>query len=88
MLTGLQEIRGAKYFFSAGGAMQTGWQKIDNQWYFFHGKDEGRMATGWVKGGNTWYYLRNNGTMVSNGWYAVDGVWYYFGSTGAMKLGK
>lgn len=42
------------------GAMKTGWQFIDNQWYFFY--DNGVMASnGWVWIGDKCYMFRDNG---------------------------
>ena len=80
MLTGLQEIRDAKYFFSAGGAMQTGWQKVGNDWYYFEAG--GAAACGkWI--GN--YYLTESGVMAVNQW--VDDHKYYVGPNGVWIPG-
>jgi len=42
--------------------MATGWQNIDNKWYYFH--SSGRMAAnGWVSGK---YYMGSDGAMLTN----------------------
>ena len=33
----------------------TGWQKINEDWYYFH--DSGAMVTGWYPVGDHWYYF-------------------------------
>ena len=81
---------------------KTGWQQIQNKWYFF--ETSGKMVTGWKKLG-TWYYFGSDGEMktgwqqIQNKWYFFEtsgkmvtgwkklGKWYYFGSNGAMKTG-
>ena len=35
MLTGLQEINGARYYLNASGVMETGWQQLNGNWYYF-----------------------------------------------------
>ena len=56
------------------GIRQTGWQKVDNKWYYL--KEDGVMATGWLKLGNVWYFL-NGGGVMQTGWLYNGGVWYY-----------
>ena len=41
------------------GAMETGWQKINNKWYYMD--DSGAMQTGWKKIDKKWYYFYSNG---------------------------
>ena len=35
MLTGLQDINGARYYLNASGAMETGWKQLNGNWYYF-----------------------------------------------------
>ncbi|MBR6897963.1 MAG: hypothetical protein IKN24_07310 [Lachnospiraceae bacterium] len=51
--------------------MLTGWQKIDDIWYYF--SNAGVMQTGWLKIGGSWYLFKDNGQMAENEW--VDGYW-------------
>ena len=46
--------------------MATGWQKVDEIWYYLTGS--GAMATGWQKINGTWYYLNPNGSMAADTW--------------------
>ena len=58
--------------------MVTGWQKINNTWYYFDGS--GAMATNrWV--GN--YYVGSDGKMAVNTWIGN----YYVGADGAWIPG-
>lgn len=43
--------------YEDNGIKQTGWQQIDDSWYYFD--EQGNMATGWVHCSdlNHWYYL-------------------------------
>ena len=63
------------------GKTASGWQKVDNTWYYFDGS--GKMATGWQFMNGTWYYLKDWGGMAT-GWLLADGAWYYLDSSGAM----
>ena len=77
------------YMRSWGGALNTGWNYIDDNWYYFDldctmKKDE------LCKIGNDIYYFRTWGGMLYNDWYQnpADGNWYYFRSWGgALNTG-
>ena len=64
--------------------MQTGWQKINNRWYYL--KESGAMTTGWLQLGDTWYYLNSSGVMIT-GWSHIGKYDYYFETSGAMVTG-
>ncbi|XVG95313.1 N-acetylmuramoyl-L-alanine amidase family protein [Eubacteriales bacterium KG125] len=73
-------------YFSASGAMATGWKHINGKWYLFDSIN-GDMKTGWEKVGRTWYYLNPSGAMAT-GWKYINGKWYLFDSiNGDMKTG-
>lgn len=68
--------------------MLTGWQLINNQWYYLcteedtktkAGLKEGAMATGWHYDPTyqRWFYLSSDGAMAV-GWKEIDGKRYYF----------
>ena len=82
-----KEINGISYFFSASGAMLTGWIKRAEGWYYANGS--GAIQKGWVNLKGIWYYLdeydfESPGLMISNGWKVVNGQRYYFHRSGAM----
>ena len=48
MFKGLITISGEKYYFNtSSGAMVKGWQKINNDWYYFSKSYNGKMVKGW-----------------------------------------
>lgn len=57
------------WWYAQGSSYLTGWQLIDNNWYYFD--FYGYMKTGWQLINGSWYYLNSNGTMVVNG--VIDG---------------
>ena len=65
-------------------AVQTGWVKSDNKWYYYN--TDGEKQTGWVKVSSKWYYMNSSGAMQT-GWVKVSGKWYYMNSNGAMQTG-
>ena len=76
-------IGSATYCFAKGGAMATGWQKIDGHWSYFNSA----MKTGWLSWYGSWYYLDTNGVMVT-GLYTVPGdTTFYFNASGVMQTG-
>lgn len=77
-VTGL-DIMGAE--IDKDGYMQTGWQKISGQWYYFN--TSGAMQTGWYKEGSVYYYLKSDGAMAADEW--VDEGKYYIDSNGHWK---
>ena len=75
---------GGKYYYYVGGKKQTGWQKVDNFWYYLNGS--GVMQTGWLNLNGTWYYLNGSGQMQT-GWQKINGSYYYLNSSGTMQTG-
>ena len=73
------------YKFDENGALMTGWEKIDNKWYYFD--NNSNFAVGWKKIGNTWYYFNDFGKMMT-GWQLINGKYYYFENNGAMAANK
>ena len=93
-------VDGLWYYFDGEGRMLTGWQFINNQWYYLcreedsktkTGLKEGAMATGWHFDPiyQAWFYLDTSGAMAV-GQKVIDGKQYYFnpepdGTRGAMQ---
>ena len=78
---------GAWYYLSNDGKMLTGWQKVNNVWYYFkpeNGNGYGTMYMNTVLQitdslwGTGYYAFDSNGACVMNGWY--DG--HYYDSSG------
>lgn len=63
---------------------RTGWQKINNHWYYYNG--DGDMQTGWQKIDGKFYYMNFSGVMLT-GWQAINGKWYYLNPSGDRKSG-
>lgn len=68
------------YYFGNDQYMVTGWNYIENAWYFF--RPSGGMARSrWVETNGMWYYVTDNGSLLTNGTspdgFKVDanGVW-------------
>ena len=96
-------VDGLWYYFDGEGQMLTGWQYINQQWYYLCteedtktkiGLKEGAMATGWHfdSAYQAWYYLGTDGTMAV-GQREIDGKRYYFnpesdGTKGALQKEK
>lgn len=85
------EYRENSYYFGADGYLVTGWQYINDRWYYFspyEGSTEGAMIRGWVHDPNYngWFYTDQNGIMVT-GWRKIDGYWYYFNAGPEGTLG-
>ena len=76
-----ETINGKKYHFDSAGWMQTGWQKIDGNWYYLGPVGDGAMRTSqWVDG----YYLKSEGKMAAECWVGD----YYVGVSGKITKNK
>ena len=74
------------YYFDADGWMVTGWQQIDEKWYYFRNWGGMQYSTlfGVEKNGIVdYYYADENGVMASDKWLKLNGEWYYFRDWGA-----
>ncbi|WP_226086154.1 hypothetical protein [Mesobacillus sp. S13] len=89
MAMGLTKVGSYRYYFdedkSNEGALVTGWEKVNGNWYFFN-KSTGAAETGWEKIGNKWFYFNADGVMQS-GWEFIKGKWYFFNYNGEMQTG-
>ena len=91
MYTGLKEnlvvagIRG-NYYFNENGQMQTGWQQIGQNTYYFS-PATGAMQYGQIQVGKYWYYLNEDGARQS-GFITNNGNTYYCSEkNGTMAIG-
>lgn len=78
------KTEGKGWNWTVNGQNATGWQMIDNTWYYFNA--QGTMQTGWVQYGNSWFFLQPSGAMAT-GWVNDNGQYYYTKSNGAMATG-
>lgn len=86
MVSGMQTINGAKYFFAPTGELQFGWIKYDGHWYVTDDKWGIIQTSQWYFKDNTWYWLDGDGHMVT-GHQTIDGKQYLFDDSGAMQTG-
>ena len=80
----------------------TGWQKVDDNWYYYD-KTGVKQVSKWLKSGTKWYYVDENGVMQTSKWINgnfyvkadgtmaisefVDGGKYYVGKDGKWDKG-
>lgn len=88
MATGwAQDADGYWYLAStdaADGRLQTGWQKVNDSWYWLD-PATGKMATGWLEqGGSTYYLSAPNGNMLASAWVDDENGHRWLGSDGAL----
>ena len=76
---------GGRWYYTDDGVYLRGWQKVDNEDYYFN--DDGALKTGWVKGGGNWYYMQESGYWLKGCVKWVGGALYGFGPDGAMLVG-
>lgn len=76
--------QGKDHYYCQNGDICTGWQKLNNSWYYFN--STGVMQTGWQLISGKWYYFANSGAMQT-GWLNLNNKWYYMNNSGAMVTG-
>ncbi|WP_252237944.1 cell surface protein [Clostridium sp. VAP51] len=79
-----RESMDGKWYLCSNSFIMTGWQKVDNNWYYFN--EFGVMQKDWVNSNGKWYYLDNNGCMIT-GWIKSNNNWYYINSSGEISTG-
>ncbi|NFT06150.1 cell surface protein [Clostridium botulinum] len=79
-----RESMDGKWYLCSNSFIMTGWQKVDNNWYYFN--EFGVMQKDWVNSNGKWYYLDNNGCMIT-GWIKSNNNWYYINSSGEISIG-
>lgn len=52
--------------------VQTGWQKVDNKWYYYDAN--GVMKTGWQKIDGIWYYFTGTGRWINDNTYESGSI--------------
>lgn len=75
--SGYADVSGDRFTISdENGTKFSGWQKINNAWFYFNPSDGCRTAVGWtgINGGT--YYFEESGKMHV-GWLEWEKNWYY-----------
>ena len=81
-----QEINGYEYWFTASGAMRTGWIYKGKDCYFATGS--GALADGWAYVDGYWFYFDGaDKAMVRDCRMEINGYEYWFEPGGYMKTG-
>ena len=62
----------------------TGWQKVDDNWYYYD-KTGVKQVSKWIKSGTKWYYVDANGVMQTSKW--INGN-YYVKADGTMAISE
>ena len=77
------------YHFGEDGAMDFGWYKEGNAWYYLDPETGLMYNDGPATIGKSTYYFYDWGGMASDWWYEDEaGDWYFFGGSGAMKAAQ
>ena len=68
---------GEKTFSINDGGTASGWQYINNNWYYFNPANGNKaIVNDWGFINNNWFHFGTDGVMQS-GWQKVNGYWYY-----------
>ncbi len=88
-VTGIVEIDGLPYYFSADGTLRTGWQTVEGNRYYYD-PDTGALLLGWLEfQGERYYISREKGKLT--GWADVSSeektIHCYFDENGTLQTG-
>ena len=76
-ISGLEKVSG-KYYYGVNGNLYSGWQMIDNDWYYFDPDTYTTVAT--LNNGVVTYEFEENGKLVEGKWSVTSsGRRYYYG---------
>lgn len=88
--TGIQKVNGQTFYFDPANAwVMTGWQKVNDSWYYLNPNHDGNFGvakTGWFQSAaGNWYYFDANGKAMT-GLHVINGQWYDFDADNAWSL--
>ena len=73
-------------YFDTDGVALSGWQYIDNKWYYLNPSNNNKRAKGFFKDNTgTWFYTDSSGVM-QKGWQQVDGTWYFLSNDDGHRV--
>ena len=83
----LLKINGKTCCFSKNGYRQSGWKKLEGDYYYFGKQSEGYLyRLRWLKLGKQTYFLKKSGKRAT-GWLTWQGKKYYFNQKGQRLSG-
>ncbi|MGF7012215.1 glucan-binding YG repeat protein [Lachnospiraceae bacterium PF1-22] len=85
MSKGFRSLANRTYFFNESGVQQFGWQKIDNDIYYFNPMNNGAVHVGWASFGRNVYYFLADGK-ATIGEKEINGKRYCFSAEGILPL--
>lgn len=84
----LLNIDGKTYYFSRNGYRQSGWKKIEGNYYYFGTASQGYMyKLKWLKTRNGNYYFLKKSGKRATGWMYYKGKYHYFDQNGKRQHG-
>ena len=84
MVTGWQEIKDCKFYFTDEGVLCYGWLEQDGNRYYLG--ENGVMTTGWQEIAGKRYYFTKDGRSAT-GLVVMDGIGYQFQEDGSIMTG-
>lgn len=70
---------------SPTGNTRTGWQYLDNYWYYYY-PDGTYQKNSWLKVNDRWYLFQGDGKML-RGWQKKGNHTYFLAESGEMQVG-
>ncbi len=96
MDTGWLDVGGQTFYMEPtgkdAGVLQSGWQKVEDKWYYFNEKHDGSFGAmerdSWVHSAASglWYYVDQDGVMLT-GLQEIDGELYYLNPEDGATVG-
>lgn len=84
-VTGMNTIKGKKYYFNNNGVLQSGILKIGKAYYYADGKGAIRTAKGRFRWKSNTYYCNKGGKLTTKKMVKSGKYYYYFDSTAKAK---
>ena len=75
------------YYAGADGILLSGWQEIEEDWYYLDSEDCHMHMNEVVSAGEKLYYLNGSGRLHRQGWTSSNGRWLYAGEDAALVTG-
>jgi len=71
-----------KYYYTS----DNGWQKIENEWYYFDAKGYAKQNMWFKDTDNKWYWFKDNCVMAKSCWLWIDSECYCFDVHGVLYI--
>lgn len=86
-VTGMNTIKGKKYYFNNDGVLQSGILKIGKAYYYADGKGAIRTAKGFVSCSGRLYYVQNGGQILAGKTFKLGKKTYRAAGNGVIMRG-